>query len=44
MYWKQRAHVKWLEKGDKNTSFFHASCSERRKNNFIGKLRREDGS
>ena len=22
IYWKQRAHVNWLEKGDRNTSFF----------------------
>jgi hypothetical protein len=44
VYWRQRAHVKWLEKGDKNTSFFHAACSERRKHNNIGRLRRDDGS
>jgi hypothetical protein len=42
-YWKQRAHVKWLEKGDRNTSFFHAACTERRRQNRIGKLRRDDG-
>lgn len=30
VYWRQHAHVRWLEQGDKNTSFFHAACSERR--------------
>lgn len=25
-YWRQRAHVKWLEKGDRNMGFFHATC------------------
>lgn len=28
LYWKQRAHVKWMQFGDRNTAFFHASCSE----------------
>jgi len=26
LYWRQRAHVKWLEKGDRNTTFFHHFC------------------
>lgn len=26
LYWKQRAHVKWMIFGDRNTAFFHASC------------------
>lgn len=43
IYWRQRAHVNWLQKGDRNTSFFHAACRERRKNNRIARLRREDG-
>lgn len=43
VYWRQRAHVRWLEQGDRNTAFFHAMCRERTKN-MIGKLRREDGS
>jgi len=28
LYWKQRAHVKWMQFGDRNMAFFHASCSE----------------
>jgi hypothetical protein len=43
IYWKQRAHVNWLQKGDRNTSYFHAACRERRKKNRIEKLKREDG-
>jgi hypothetical protein len=39
----RRAHVNWLEKGDKNTKFFHSWCSERRRRNRIGKLKKEDG-
>lgn len=44
IYWRQRAHVKWLEYGDKNTAFFHAFASERKRRNNISKLKREDGS
>ncbi|CAN6246168.1 unnamed protein product [Urochloa humidicola] len=42
-YWRQRAHVNWLQKGDRNTAFFHAACRERRRRNKIGRLRRDDG-
>lgn len=44
IYWKQRAHVNWLTKGDRNTAFFHQCCKERRRHNRIGSLKREDGS
>jgi hypothetical protein len=44
VYWKQRAHVRWLQEGDRNTAFFHAACSERRRMNRIGRLKKEDGS
>jgi hypothetical protein len=43
IFWKQRAHVNWLQKGDRNTSFFHAACKERRKKNRIERPKREDG-
>lgn len=44
LYWRQRAHVQWMEKGDRNTSFFHSYASARKKKNKIKKLIREDGS
>lgn len=44
IYWKQRAHIKWLEKGDRNTAYFHKACTERRRNNRIGRLQKADGS
>lgn len=44
IYWKQRAKQHWLKDGDRNTKFFHAMASSRRKTNFITKLQREDGS
>jgi len=43
LYWKQRARIKWMNFGDRNTGFFHASCSERRRCNRIGILQKEDG-
>lgn len=42
IYWKQRAHPLWLTKGDRNTKYFHACASERRRN-FIKVLREEGG-
>jgi hypothetical protein len=43
VYWQQRAHVNWLKNGDRNTSFFHAYASERKKTNWIRRLKREGG-
>jgi hypothetical protein len=43
IYWKQRAHVNWLQFGDRNTSFFHKVCSERKRRNRIGRLLKENG-
>ncbi|KAA3467389.1 reverse transcriptase [Gossypium australe] len=43
-YWEQRARVNWLQMGNKNTSFFHKSASQRRRINRIRGLHRIDGS
>ena len=31
IYWEQRAKAHWLKEDDRNTKFFHAQASERRK-------------
>ena len=43
IYWKQRSHTRRLEKGDRNTKFFHAACSDRRRRNRIGPLQNGEG-
>jgi len=43
VYWKQRAHNSWLLQGDRNTRFFHAFASERRRENGVKRLVDEGG-
>ena len=43
LFWKQRAHAHWLKNSDRNTGFFHAYASERRRVNAIKKLKRDGG-
>jgi hypothetical protein len=43
LYWKQRAHVNWMQGGDRNTNFFHAAATERKKQNHVKCLKRENG-
>lgn len=42
-FWKRKSRVTWLKEGDKNTKYFHAVTSERRKRNIIEMLQKEDG-
>jgi hypothetical protein len=41
--WKQRAKQNWYRQGDKNTPYFHAWASHRRKVNQIQKIQDDDG-
>jgi hypothetical protein len=41
---RQRSRVQWLREGDRNTTYFHAQASHRKRINKIGGLRRQDGS
>ncbi|KAL9678404.1 hypothetical protein QQ045_016248 [Rhodiola kirilowii] len=42
--WKQRARVEWIKYGNRNTAFFHARASQRRKRNWINKLIDDHGT
>uniref|UniRef100_A0A803PAT0 Reverse transcriptase domain-containing protein n=1 Tax=Cannabis sativa TaxID=3483 RepID=A0A803PAT0_CANSA len=43
IYWKQRARVRWLNAGDRNTKFFHKHATSRRKTNHIKYLKTDTG-
>ncbi|XP_074287942.1 uncharacterized protein LOC141613105 [Silene latifolia] len=43
MYWRQRSRALWLKDGDRNTRFFHTCASERKRKNWIGSLRDDEG-
>ncbi|KAK4394097.1 hypothetical protein Sango_1880500 [Sesamum angolense] len=40
--WKQRGKAAWLAEGDRNTAFFHAKASLRRKINHIDRLKDDE--
>jgi len=44
VFWAQRAKAEFLLHGDSNTKWFHARAQQRRKNNTIVRLQKEDGS
>ncbi|XP_058071211.1 uncharacterized protein LOC131220277 [Magnolia sinica] len=44
IFWKQKARNSWLEEGDKNTAFFHASATEKIRRLAIQSITLEDGT
>jgi hypothetical protein len=43
IYWKQRASIKWITKGDICSCFFHAHATVKHKRNTIASLTDENG-
>ena len=43
-FWKQKARVRWLELGDKNTKFFHSVVKQRRLQSIVHGVRDEQGN
>ncbi|XP_071926190.1 uncharacterized protein [Coffea arabica] len=42
-FWKQKARVRWLKEGDKNSKYLHAVVAERRSRAIIHRIRGADG-
>ncbi|XP_035547413.1 uncharacterized protein LOC118348929 [Juglans regia] len=43
VWWKQRANSHWLQQGDRNTKYFHACATQRRKKNTIVEIENAQG-
>ncbi|KAH7846943.1 hypothetical protein Vadar_019991 [Vaccinium darrowii] len=42
-FWRQKTRANWMVKGDRNTSFFHAKVTQRRRRNTISGIQKADG-
>ena len=43
IYWAQRFRITWLKHWDKNTKFFHAKATQRRRKNHIKGIQNAQG-
>lgn len=43
-YWRQKARKSWMVEGDRNTAYFHAKVSQRRRQNFISGVQDPNGN
>lgn len=43
IFWRQRAKQMWLHSGDKNTKYFHATATTRRRTNQVVQLKNSEG-
>ncbi|KAG5550632.1 hypothetical protein RHGRI_015544 [Rhododendron griersonianum] len=43
-FWKQKARKSWMAEGDRNTAFFHAKVTQRRRRNFISGVQDPTGN
>lgn len=39
LFWKARSRIKWLQGGDKNSKYFHATTNQRRARNRVTRLK-----
>lgn len=43
-YWREKANLRWMQEGDRNTKDFHNVVMQRRQQNFILKIRDDNGN
>lgn len=43
IFWRQCSKQLWLQAGEKNTKYFHASCNSSRRTNMIQRLKDYEG-